>query len=80
MIAMISGKKLDLTNTKAIAIRPDFAEAWYSRGNALNKDKRFREVIDSFDKAIEINPDDTETWLSRGIVLDELDRHPEHAG
>ena len=37
IIAMISEQKIkSCTNTKAIAIRPDFAEAWYSRENALD--------------------------------------------
>ena len=42
---------------KAIALKPDFAEAYNNRGNALRDLKRPEEALASYDKAIALKPD-----------------------
>jgi Tfp pilus assembly protein PilF len=57
---------------KAIEIKPDYHEAWYNRGNALDDLGQSEEAIKSYDKAIEIKPDYHEAWYNRGWVLNNL--------
>ena len=42
---------------KAIALKPDYAEAHNNRGNALRDLKRPEEALASYDKAIALKPD-----------------------
>jgi tetratricopeptide (TPR) repeat protein len=60
---------------KALEIKPDDHEAWYSRGIALDDLGRNEETIASFDKALEIKPDYHQAWYSRGYALVELGRY-----
>ena len=43
--------------TSALALKPDYAEAFYNRGNALQELKRFDEALASYDKALALKPD-----------------------
>jgi predicted O-linked N-acetylglucosamine transferase (SPINDLY family) len=42
---------------RAIALKPDYAEAYNNRGNSLSELKRFEEALASYDKAIALKPD-----------------------
>ena len=42
---------------KALALKPDYAEAFYSRGIALKKLGRLEEALASFDQALALKPD-----------------------
>ena len=42
---------------KALALKPDFAEAYNNRGNALKELKRLDEALASYDRALAIKPD-----------------------
>ena len=57
---------------KAIAIKPDHADAWSNRGIALIDLKSCEEAVISFDKAIAIKPDHAEAYYNRGSALREL--------
>ena len=59
----------------ALAKRPDFAEAWVGRGNALILSRGLDEALACFDKAIELRPDLPATWNGRGLALCQLDRY-----
>jgi Tfp pilus assembly protein PilF len=59
---------------RAIALKPDYAEAFYNRGNVLQKLKRLSEALASFDQAIGFKPDFAEAFNNRGNVLQELRR------
>lgn len=59
---------------KAIAIKPDYADAWNGRGAALSYLKRYEEALKSFDKAISINPDHQLAINNREEVLKLLGR------
>ena len=59
---------------KAISIKPDYAEAYSNRGNALRELKRLDEALINFEKAIAIKPDYANAYSNRGIALQELKR------
>jgi len=53
----------------AIAMAPDYFEAYNNRGNALKTLERHDEALASFAAAIALKPDYFEAHLNRGIVL-----------
>jgi predicted O-linked N-acetylglucosamine transferase (SPINDLY family) len=53
----------------AISLKPDFAEAHFNRGNALQKLNQFTAAIESYDKAIRLKPDYAEAYSNRGNAL-----------
>ena len=59
---------------KAIALKPDYANAYNNRGNALNALKRHDEAIASFDKAIALKPEFAEAHNNRANALYALKR------
>ena len=59
---------------KAIALKPDYAEAYNNRGNALKDLKRLDEALASYDKAIALKPDYAEAYNNRGNALRDLKR------
>jgi tetratricopeptide (TPR) repeat protein/serine/threonine protein kinase len=64
--------------TKCLEIDPKDASAWYNKGYALYKLKRYKEeAIRCFDKALEIDPKDASAWNLKGIALHELKRYEE---
>ena len=58
---------------RAIALDPDFAEAWISRGIALFALGRFGEAAASYDRALALHPD-AEIFSIRGLALYMLGR------
>ena len=60
---------------RAIAINPDYPEAWYNRGISLNKLGRYSEAVSSCDKAIAMYPNIADAWYNRGLALYELERY-----
>ena len=53
---------------------PDFAEAHYNRGNALNDLKRPADALASYDSAIALKPDHAKAHCNRGNALLDLKR------
>ena len=51
---------------KALSIKPDYAEALCSRGNALQELRRYEEAIASYDRALSIKSGIAETSNNRG--------------
>ena len=54
--------------TKALAIKPDYADAYYNMGNALKEQNKLEEAIEAYTKALSIKPDTqtpTTTWAMR---------------
>ncbi|MBD2626493.1 protein kinase domain-containing protein [Trichormus variabilis] len=62
---------------KAIAINPEYYEAWHNLGNTLANLKRYSEAISSYDKAIIIKPDCADFWFNRGSALANLQKYTE---
>jgi tetratricopeptide (TPR) repeat protein len=59
---------------KAIALKPDYAEAHNGRGIVLFNLDRTAEAIAGFDRAIALKPDYAEAYNNRGLVLQDLKR------
>ena len=62
---------------RALALRPDYAEALSNRGATLKELKRFEEALASYDRALIVRPDFAETLSNRGVALKELARFEE---
>lgn len=62
---------------RALAAKPDFAEAHSNRGNALQALNRFDEALASFDQALRFKPDFAEAHNNRGNALQALKRFDE---
>ncbi|QOZ36882.1 glycosyltransferase family 41 protein [Bradyrhizobium sp. CCBAU 53421] len=62
---------------KAIALQPDYAEAYNNRGTALFKLRHDEAALASIDKAIQHKGDDAAAHASRGRVLSVLARYDE---
>lgn len=61
----------------AIALAPDYFEAWNNRGNALRELGRLADALASFDAALQLNPAYAEAHMNRGIALASLKHHDE---
>ena len=57
---------------QAIALKPDYAEAYSNRGNALKELNQLDAAVASYDKAIALKPDYAEAYSNRGNALKEL--------
>src|SRR5437879_5894601 len=59
---------------QAVAREPHGAEAFVSRGNALQELRRFEEALASYDRVISLRPDHADAFYNRGIALMQLNR------
>ncbi len=57
---------------KAIRLKPDYAEAYFNRGNALKELGQLVLAVESYEKAIQFKPDYAMAYSNRGNVLQEL--------
>ncbi len=64
--------------SRAIAINPNHAEAYYNRGVLWQQLLRFDSALESYNRAIAINPRHAEAYYNRGIALQAL-KQPEAA-
>ena len=62
---------------QSIQLKPNYAEAWGNRGNALQDLKRYEEALASHERALELKPNYAEGWSNKGAVLNELKRFDE---
>jgi tetratricopeptide (TPR) repeat protein len=66
------GKYLSATRvlTKAINLKPDYAEAYKVRGDAkvMNPNSTYNSAIDDYTKAIELDPNNAVAYGNRGFV------------
>ncbi|TWA97394.1 putative O-linked N-acetylglucosamine transferase (SPINDLY family) [Bradyrhizobium stylosanthis] len=60
---------------KAAFYNPNFAEAYSSKGNCLEKLARFEDALVAYDKALSIRSDLEPAWLGRGNALRNLKRY-----
>ncbi len=59
---------------RAIALKPDYPEAFNNRGNTLQEVNRFDEAVASYDRAVVLAPDYLEAFNNRGVALQALKR------
>ena len=62
---------------KAIALKPDYANAHFNRATTLKKLTRLDEALASYDRAITLKPDHAEAHNNRGVLLQEMRRYDE---
>jgi tetratricopeptide (TPR) repeat protein len=62
---------------KAIALKPDYAEAHNNRGVALYDLRRYDAALSSYDKTIVLNRNYAEAYNNRGVTLRDLRRYEE---
>ncbi len=62
---------------QAIQFKPDFAEAWYNKGNTLKDLNRYDEALLDYDRAIQLKPDFAEAWSNKGLTFHNLKRYDE---
>jgi len=55
--------------TKAMAIKPDFAEAHHNLGNALKDQGKLEGAIEAYNKALSLKPNYAEAYNNIGIAL-----------
>jgi predicted O-linked N-acetylglucosamine transferase (SPINDLY family) len=65
---------LELTD-KAILFKPDFAQAYDTRGSALHGLQQYHTALGSFDRAILLKPDSAEAYNNRGNPLLHLEQY-----
>ncbi len=56
--------------------KPQSADDWYNRGNAMARGGRLREALAAYDQALAVNPDDADARENRRLVQEALDRQP----
>jgi tetratricopeptide (TPR) repeat protein len=61
----------------AINVKPEYAEAWNSKGVALSSLGNYEEALEAFNKSIKIKRDNPNVWSNRGFTLIMLNRHEE---
>ena len=62
---------------QSIQFKPDYVDAWFNRGNALNNLKRHDEALTSYERVIALKPDYVDAWSNRGNTLNALKRYDE---
>ena len=62
---------------QAIALKPDYPEAYNARGNVLLRLMHYEDAVASFDRAIELKPYYPQAYNSRGNALQALRRFEE---
>jgi len=76
--AMLGKHDLALTHyDRALALRPEHAEALSNRGNTLKALKRYDEALDSYTRALSLQPNYAAALINRGAALYDLKRYDE---
>ena len=60
--------------TKAIFIKPDYAEAYYNMGNALKDQGKLDEALEAYTDALSIKPDFAQAQYNRANILKDQDK------
>ncbi|MBW8879204.1 MAG: tetratricopeptide repeat protein [Acidobacteria bacterium] len=56
----------------ALQTNPEFEDALFNRGQALNHLDRYQEALDSLDHALRLNPEDIEVLVEKAYALEKL--------
>ena len=75
---LLGKKNLALANyDRALAVRPDHADAHYNRGFVLQGLNLLDEALASYDRALAVKPDYVDAIYNRGVLLQGLKRSDE---
>ena len=58
--------------TKAISLKPDFAEAYNNMGNVLQEQGKLEEALEAYKKALSIKPNNSEAYNNMGNALQDI--------
>lgn len=64
-----------VASERAIALDPDFKEAWNIKGLALGGLGRVQEALVAYDRALALDPKFREAWYNKGVALGNLRRY-----
>ncbi len=59
---------------QALAVRPQFVEAWFNRGNVLLEVRRPDDALASYERVLTLRQDLPSVWNNRGTALRQLQR------
>jgi tetratricopeptide (TPR) repeat protein len=63
---------------KAIELNPDYAGAWYSKGNVLAYNlSKYDDAIECYNKALKIDQNNAYAWYGKGLALNNLEKYSE---
>jgi len=63
----------------AIKLQPDYAEAYFSRGNVYARDLgQYQRALENYNEAVRLQPDNTNAYYNRGTTYDRLGQY-QHA-
>jgi tetratricopeptide (TPR) repeat protein len=57
---------------QAIALDPNYCQAWNNKANALCGLQRYAEALAAYDRAVALRPDYHQAWFNRGLLLTEM--------
>ncbi len=60
---------------KAIALEPDYFEAWNGKADALNRAKNYQDALIASNQTLLINPEFVKGWINHGYILYNLGRY-----
>ena len=60
--------------SKALAIKPDYAKAFYNMGTVLQKQNKLEEAIEAYNKALVSKPDYADAYYNMGIALQQKNK------
>jgi len=59
---------------QSIQFKPDYVDAWFNRGNALNNLKRHDDALASYERALALKPDHVEASYNKALDLLSFER------
>jgi tetratricopeptide (TPR) repeat protein len=68
-------KEAAIAFERAVQLKPDFYQAYYAMGRALDKQKKYPEALAAYDKAIQINPSIYESWREKASIHQSLKQY-----
>jgi tetratricopeptide (TPR) repeat protein len=80
-VALWNGKKYSNPGkaveylANAIGLKPDYADAYYSRGFAYYELGKYKAAVRDYDKAVSLHPDDAMTYNNRGKAYAKLRKY-----
>lgn len=72
-------KALELID-KALKIRPDFTDAWNTKGNVLMMLNKLKEAEECYKKSIQLDPNFPEAWVNLGVLYFKMEQYESSLG